>query len=619
MVAMTQCLNPNCSKPDNSDRHRFCQNCGWRLRLGDRYEAVYNLGSGQNSHTFVGRDRATLVQPQCLIKQFTPVGNTLLERDAAAERWRRDVEHWEIASQHPQVPDVFEYFERESHQFLVQQFLVGSHLDQRLQEKLGPFDSDDVAAFLWDVLPILHHLHQNHIIHRDIKPINFRQPPSQEHWWLVDLGAIKPLTATRMAQPGTLVGSADYVAPEQLRGDATYASDLYSLGVVCLHLLTGLQPFDLFDGSHGGWHWRSVVPDVSPRLATLIDRMVQPALRDRIPDVETAMSSLGMPPPSTPAPTPSRPRIAQWQADQTVDLAAQVVAMTPLPSTQNLLVLTTANHIEVRSLHHPANLMHTLQAEHPYGVAMAAHPHQADFVIGTRQGILTRWHQQGEHWHSQLIKTFDCGLTQVLYGPKGELVLADEQGRIHRWDKTLSHLQQTWQAHRASITSLALSHSGTILASGDTQGRVTLWDPRTGECLRTLSQHPGAITALAWLPGDRVLVTASWDVTVRWRCPKTGSVRQLANAQGFYLPVRSLLSHPTEPILVTGSQDGYQQCWVFTANDKTVTEPARAIAMAPQSTGSILTLCTVFMEQDPLPNVLSINEAGHLKRWSYPI
>jgi serine/threonine protein kinase len=296
---MPYCLNPDCSRPENADQNRFCQRCGWRLRLGDRYEAVYPVGGGHASRTFVGRDRATLVQPQCLIKRFTLSGQTRLEQAAAAERFRRDMDHLAIASQHPHIPALLAYFEREEQSFVVQQFLVGPHLDQRLQENLGPLDSDEVVAFLRDVLPIVQHLHQHRIIHRDIKPTNFRCPPGQPHWWLVDLGAIKPLTATRLAHPGTLVGSADYAAPEQLRGEATVASDLYSLGVVCLHLLTGLPPFDLSDSVNGVWHWRSIVPDVSPSLAALLDRMVQPALRDRLPDVATAMASLGMtgPPP----------------------------------------------------------------------------------------------------------------------------------------------------------------------------------------------------------------------------------------------------------------------------------------------------------------------------------
>jgi serine/threonine protein kinase len=206
---MIYCLNPDCAGPKNPDHHRFCQSCGWRLQLGDRYEAVYSVGEGRNSHTFVGRDRATLVGAQCLIKQFTPEGETVLARAQAAERFRREVEHLAIASRHAQIPDLLAYFERGEQQFLVQQFLVGPHLEQRLQDKMGPFDSDEVRVFLRNVLPILHHLHQHRLIHRDIKPSNFRRPPSQSDWWLVDFGAIKPVTATQMAQPGTLIGSAD--------------------------------------------------------------------------------------------------------------------------------------------------------------------------------------------------------------------------------------------------------------------------------------------------------------------------------------------------------------------------------------------------------------------------
>lgn len=591
------------------------------MRLGDRYEAVYAVGSGQNSHTFVGRDRATLVQPQCLIKQFTPVGDTALEREAAAERFRKDVEHWAIASQHPQVPDLLAYFERGLHQFLVQQFLAGPHLDQRLQETLGPLDSDEVMAFLRDVLPILHHLHQHRIIHRDIKPTNFRRPPGAAHWWLVDLGASQPLTATRMGSAGTLVGSAAYAAPEQLRGEATFASDLYSLGVVCLHLLTGLQPFDLFDARQGCWRWRSIVPEVPSRLATLIDRLVQPVLRDRLPDVATAMASLDVPlppslplsPPATTAPVPT----TTWSAEQTIELSTSIVDAVLLSNTVNLLVLTEAGQMQMRSLSALDTLEQTLQSERPSPSAIAAHPQQAAFVVATRQGVLESWHQAAGEWRHRLFARCDRGITQLCFTADGQtLISADDQGEVHLWDWPGGNLKARWWEHTASITRLAVSDHGTHLASGDTQGRVILWDLHTEEGLRAFRRQPGAIAALDWCVADQALVTAGWDVTLRWRCPHTGRMLYAARAEGFYLPVRSLLPHPTAPLLVSGSQDGQLQCWVLAVSEG-------GLVLRQAITASlgvpILTLCGLPATAHTAPKILSMSEFGRLQRWSYPV
>lgn len=561
---MILCLNPSCPKPENPDHHRFCQHCGWQIRLGDRFEALYAVGTGQNSRTFVGRDRATLVNAQCLIKRFTPAGNTRWERETATERFRKDVERLAIASRHPQIPDLLACFEQDDHLFLVQQFLVGAHLDQRLQAKMGPFDSDEVRAFLQNVLPILYHLHQNRLVHRDIKPQNFRQPTPQDHWWLVDLGAAKPLTATRMATPGTLVGSADYASPEQLRGEATFASDIYSLGVVGLHLLTGLQPFDLFDGVNGCWRWRSVTPTVSDALATVLDGMVQPALRDRISDVETVMAGLGMalPTPTTIAPTLAQPQ--SWRSQFTADLNTGVVDAVLLPRGDRLVVLTADDGLQVHSGVPALPLEATLIPTQPDLSAIAAHPHRPAFVTGNRRGGIEQWTLCDNIWQAAPIAAIAHGVSQLLFVADGSgWVAGDEQGTLHCWHPETA-APTAWQPHHAAkITALALSHNGKWLASGDSEGSVKLWHWQTGQCLRTLSRQRGGITALAWLADDQALVTAGWDMTVRWRCPQTGGILQSVTAQGFYLPVRSLLTHPTEAVVVTGSQDGWLQSWPF--------------------------------------------------------
>ena len=611
---MSHCLNPDCAQPQNPSDHRFCQRCGWPLRLGDRYEAVLLLRGGQNSRTFVGRDRTTLVQPQCLLKQFTPAGETRLEREAAAERWRRDVGHLATASQHPQIPDVAAYFERDRHQFLVQQFLTGPHLDQILQEKLGPFDSNEVWSFLRDVLPILHHLHQNRIIHRDIKPTNFRRPPGQPHWWLVDLGAIKPLTATRLAQPGTVVGSADYAAPEQLRGEATVASDLYSLGVVCLHLLTGLQPFDLFDSGQGGWRWRSIVPDVSPSLAAILDRMVQPTLRDRLADVATAMVQVGLDPPLMASPLGAKPVVHKWRVEQTVDLAMPILAAVSLPD--HLLLLTAAGTVVGRSLHTLAESFPALSLSSPQATVIAAHPQDCAFVVGTARGELERWQWQAESWQGQSVGAIAHGITQLMFVAEGQqLLIADDHGYLYCWDGQTHQIVATWPAHASKITSLALNHSGTVLASGDDQGQVALWQWPTMRLLRKLSRQPGAINTLAWQADDQTLITASWDVTERWRCPQPGRGSQVATAQGFYLPVRSLLPHPTQPDLITGSQDGQLQYWQASDDPTSPLAKVRAAAIAP---APLIALCPQTGKLQSGFSLISITASGQIAQWRSP-
>ncbi|NER82192.1 MAG: protein kinase, partial [Leptolyngbya sp. SIO1D8] len=451
---MIHCLNPNCTQPGNPENHRFCQNCGWRLRLGDRYEALYPIGTGRNSRTFLGRDRTTLVKPQCLIKRFTPTGATRLAQETTAEKFRNLVSALAISSQHPQIPDLLGYFEREQQQFLVQQFLAGSDLVQFLKDKGGPFSSEEILALLRDTLPVLQHLHRHRIIHRDIKPSNWRRPTNQGHWWLVDLGAMKPLAATHRGQPGTVVGSAEYIAPEQLRGAATFASDIYSLGVICLQLLTGLRPFDLFDSVHGCWRWHSIVPDVDKPLALILDGMVQPAVSDRIGSVETLMAALGMANPSLgSASSPQPPK--KWTPHWEETFESQILAVTSLPSIDALLLLTTAGTIEVRALAKPQTCLTILTLEIPDPLTLVPHPHVPLFVVGSRQGGCEVWSLVQTRWQCRSLSDISHGITQCVFTSDGEtLIGGDHQGRLCLWDWAKSKVKTVWQEHTSPITAL---------------------------------------------------------------------------------------------------------------------------------------------------------------------
>ena len=86
-------------------------------------------------------------------------------------------------------------------------------------------------------MPVLDFLHHQSppVIHRDIKPANIIRRRSDGKLVLVDFGAAKQATQTMLAKTGTVIGSPEYVAPEQVRGKPAFASDIYSLGVICIY------------------------------------------------------------------------------------------------------------------------------------------------------------------------------------------------------------------------------------------------------------------------------------------------------------------------------------------------------------------------------------------------
>jgi len=128
------------------------------------------------------------------------------------------------------------------------------------------------------------------LIHRDIKPENIIQDRHRKYW-IVDFGATKILTETALAKTGTQIGSAEYCAFEQSQGKAVPQSDIYSLGLTCMHMLTGVSPFDFRDSMSGDMIWHDYC-DVSESCQSLLNKMSSLFLRDRYCSVDEVLVDL---------------------------------------------------------------------------------------------------------------------------------------------------------------------------------------------------------------------------------------------------------------------------------------------------------------------------------------
>ena len=289
---MSYCLNPSCSDPENPDDGNYCRACGATLKLKDRYRTLKPLGQGGFGKTFLAIDEDKPSKPYCVIKQFFPrVG----EKNAiakAAELFAREAIQLDELGGHLQIPDLLAYFSLDDRQYLVQEFIAGDNLAREVR-KLGAFDEIKVRALLENLLPVLAFIHDKQTIHRDIKPENIIRRESDRLLYLVDFGAAKTIDAAIVKQTGTAIGSQGFTAPEQAIGRATYASDIYSLGVTCISLLTGLHPFDLFDVNEGEWIWRrSLKRPVSEEFERVLDKMLKSAMSQRYTSVSEILQDL---------------------------------------------------------------------------------------------------------------------------------------------------------------------------------------------------------------------------------------------------------------------------------------------------------------------------------------
>ncbi|MDE5114842.1 MAG: serine/threonine-protein kinase, partial [Trichodesmium sp. St15_bin1_1] len=219
-------------------------------------------------------------------------------------------------------------------------------------EQQGFFKEEQIWQLLRELLPILQFIHQHQIIHRDIKPeniirrtfpaINYQKLPhllgenqavkklgKVGEIVLIDFGVAKLLTGIGLIRTGTVIGSPEYMAPEQTRGKALPASDLFSLGVTCIHLLTDVAPWDMFDVINDCWRWRDFLPrgsSVSQSIGNILDKLLQNSVTQRYQTAEEVLEVLE-----------SRSSMVKSPPENIESLALVNQKLPLLPSVQSLL------------------------------------------------------------------------------------------------------------------------------------------------------------------------------------------------------------------------------------------------------------------------------------------
>jgi formylglycine-generating enzyme required for sulfatase activity len=272
---MSQCLNPTCLHQNPPDTN-FCQECGNKILLDNRYRPIKFLGEGGFGRTFQAVDEKRLNTP-CVIKQFLPqqAGSAALQK--ATELFQQEAKRLQELGKHPQVPDLEAFFSQDGRLYLVQDFIDGQNLLEEFENQ-GKLNEAQIRIILIELLPVLQFIHDNKVIHRDIKPENIIRSKNGK-LFLIDFGVSKETSGTILTRVGTTVGTPGYAAPEQFRGMVYHNSDLYSLAVTCVRLLTGHFPKsdssdELFDTNTMEWQWRKYV-SLSQELTTILETMLQ--------------------------------------------------------------------------------------------------------------------------------------------------------------------------------------------------------------------------------------------------------------------------------------------------------------------------------------------------------
>jgi eukaryotic-like serine/threonine-protein kinase len=258
--------------------------------LDGRYQIVKKLGRGGFAYTYLARNISLPDRPTCVIKHLRPK----VLHPSVLHLFKREARVLGRLD-HQQIPRSSEYFERHGEVFMVQDFIDGEDLGkQYLRGKM--WSEQEMRVLLEDLLEVLDYVHQNQIVHRDVKPENIIQRQPDGQYVLIDFGAVEEIGSTMAEEMEVdqgklpILGTAGYRSPEQLRGKILFSNDLYSLGMTAIHLLTRIHP-NCLEQRYGQPLWREHA-SVSPELAAAIDKMICPDLAERYTTATMALADL---------------------------------------------------------------------------------------------------------------------------------------------------------------------------------------------------------------------------------------------------------------------------------------------------------------------------------------
>ena len=262
--------------------------------LDNRYRIIRTIASGGCGQTFLAEDTKIPSRRKCVIKQLKPATQNVDSYGIIKERFEREAAILEIASKHSaQIPTLHAYFSENNEFYLVQDLIEGKNLEELVKEH-GRFSEEKTRETLKSILNILTIVHSTHIIHRDLKPNNIMIRDRDQLPMLIDFGAVKEVVTTPGSGDATsiVIGALPFMPPEQKLGRPVFASDVYSLGLTGIFLISGKMPQEWqIDGVPKN-SWQQFVPQVSSGFADVLNRAIEPDVSQRLPSADAMIKAL---------------------------------------------------------------------------------------------------------------------------------------------------------------------------------------------------------------------------------------------------------------------------------------------------------------------------------------
>ena len=269
--------------------------------LKEHYYLEKKLDSGGFGAIYLARDTFSAIGGYYAVKHFSPTYENEAQLQTAMRLFQQESESLQKLGNHPQIPRIYDFFEEESHFFLVQEFIEGQTLKQELAQT-DNFNQAQAIKLLSQTLKVLKFIHESGYIHRDIKPANLIRNRFDNRIFVIDFGAVK-----EKINPQNIIGtkgkfsltvgilSPGYTPDEQLHGRPEFYSDLYALGMVVIQAMTGEHPNDLERNVNFDLMWRDRLPShlvYDLNFLDLIDKMVKQKWQERYQSADAVLKDL---------------------------------------------------------------------------------------------------------------------------------------------------------------------------------------------------------------------------------------------------------------------------------------------------------------------------------------